>query len=336
MKYLYNNIKINIISGKGGDGIISFYRNKYIKKGGPDGGNGGNGGNIYLKTDKKTNSLNHLKNKKIIYSENGYIGKKKNCTGKNGKIKLINVPINTKITIYKKNKKKKIILDKNNIKILIAKGGKRGLGNTIFKSSINRTPLKCTKGKIGENLYIKLEQIYKIDIFIIGLPNSGKSSLFKILTLKKTKINSYPFTTIYPKINNLKIKNKKTNFNILDTPPITKNIIKKYKKKKNNFFKNIINCKIIIYIIEINKKFKNNINNIKFINKELKIYKKKTKKIKKFIIFNKYDSKNKKLINKIKKKIKNKNIFFISIKKNKGIKKLKYKIYNYLKKKNKN
>ncbi len=334
MKYLYNkSIKINIISGKGGNGIISFYRNKYINKGGPDGGNGGKGGDIYIIFDKKINSIYYLKNKKIIRSENGKNGKKKNCTGKNGKSIFIKLPINTKITIYKK-KKKTIILNNNNKIKLIAKGGKKGLGNSNFKSSTNRTPIKYTKGKKGENINIKIEQINKFDIFIIGTPNSGKSSLFKILTLKNTKINNYPFTTQKPKINNLKIKNKKTKFNIVDTPPIIKNKIKKY-NKKNNFFKNIIYSKIIIYLLEIKNKTKKNIKNIKIINKELKIYKKKIKKIKKIIIFNKCELKKKKKIKKIKikikKKIKIKNIIYISLKKKKGIKKLKNKIYKYLK-----
>ncbi len=330
MKYLYNkSIKINIISGKGGDGIISFHRNKYINKGGPDGGNGGKGGNIYVLSDKKVNSIYYLKNKKKIYSENGKKGKKKNCTGKNGKSIFIKLPINTKITIYKKEKKT-IILKKNKIIKLIAKGGKKGLGNNMFKSSKNRTPIKYTKGKKGENIYIKIEQINKFDIFIIGNPNSGKSSLFKILTLKNTKINNYPFTTQKPKINNLKINKKKTKFSIVDTPPIIKNKIKKY-KKKNNFFKNIINCKIILYIFDIKNKNKKNIKNIKIINKELKIYKNKIKKIKKIIIFNKCELINKKKIKKIKKKINKKNIIFISLKKNKGIKKLINKICKYLK-----
>ncbi len=335
--YIYK-VKIKLISGKGGNGIISFYRNKYINKGGPDGGDGGKGGNIYLLTNKNIDSLNHLKNKKKIKSENGKNGKKNNCTGKNGKSLYIEIPINTKITITKNNKI--YLIKKNNIKFLITKGGKGGIGNNKFKSSINRTPFKCTKGNKGEKLNIKLEKILYNDIGIIGLPNCGKSSIFKKLTsIKKIKIKKYPFTTLSPQIGIIKNKKKNRKFSIVDTP----GIIKGSWKKKNNlsikFLKYIENCKIILHVIEINNNIKIILKNIKIIKKEIYNYNKKIYKIKQFLIFNKNDLKNKKLIKKInnifiKTKYKNK-IIFISIKKNIGIKLLKNKLYKYLNNKKK-
>ncbi len=323
-------IKIKLISGKGGDGIISFYRNKYINKGGPDGGNGGKGANIYLETNSNIDSFNHLKNKKVIKSENGKNGKKNNCTGKNGKNLYIKIPINTKITILKK--KKKYLIKKNNIKILITKGGKPGIGNNKFKSSINRTPLQYTKGKKGEKLNIKLEKIFFYDIGLIGSPNCGKSSIFKKLTsIKKIKIKNYPFTTLDIQIGIIRIKKKK--LSIVDTPAIVKGSHKKKNKLSIKFLKYIKNCKLILHILEINKKIKYIFKNIDIIKKEIFKYDKNIYKIKQFLILNKKDLINIKIIKNIKnifikKKIRNK-IFFISTKKNLGINKLNNKIYKY-------
>ncbi len=332
--YSENKIKLILISGNGGNGIISFYRNKFITKGGPDGGNGGKGGNIFFTTDNNINSLNYLKNKKKIVAENGHNGGKNNRTGKKGKSIHIKIPINTKITILKK-KKKIIYLKKNKKTILIVKGGKQGIGNNKFKSSTNRTPLKYTKGQKGKKIKIKIKQIYKYDIGIIGLPNSGKSSLFKKLTSNKTKIKNYLFTTLYPQIGILKNKNKNIKFSLVDTPALIKGSYKKKNGLGIKFLEYIINCKILLHIIEINTNINIIIKNIKIINNELNYYNKKIKNKKQWLIFNKYDLiKYKNIKKKIKKKLKyikfNKKIFFISIKKNKGIKILKLKLYKYI------
>ncbi len=338
MKKKIYKIKIKLIAGKGGNGIISFFRNKYINKGGPDGGNGGKGGNIYLETNHNINSLNHLKNKKIIKSENGENGKKNNCTGKNGKNLYIKIPINTKINIIKKNKT--YLIKNNNIKLLIAKGGKPGIGNNQFKSSINRTPLKYTKGKKGEKLNIKLEIIFYYDIGIIGLPNCGKSSLFKKLTLiKKTKIKNYPFTTLNPQIGIIKKKTNNNKLSIVDTPPIIKGSYKKNNDLSIKFLKYVKNCKLLLHILEINENIKIILKNINIIKKEILNYNNNIYKIKKFLIFNKKDLINKKSINKIKNffiKNKNKNkIFFISTKNKYCINLLKKEIFKYLNNTNK-
>ncbi len=333
MKKDIYKIKIKLISGKGGNGIISFYRNRYIRKGGPDGGNGGKGANIYLLTDNNIDSFNHLRNKKIIRSENGKNGQKNNCTGKNGKSLYIKIPINTKVKIQ--NTKKTYLIKDNNIKLLVIQGGKGGIGNSKFKSSINRTPFQCTKGIKGKKINIQLEKIFYNDIGIIGLPNCGKSSIFKKLTsIKKIKIKKYPFTTLNPQIGIIKIKKNNKIFSIVDTPGIIKGSSKKNNILSINFLKYIKNCKIILHILEINKNFKKILKNIKLVNKEIYNYDKNIYKIKQFLIFNKNDLTNKKLIKNInniliKTRFKNK-IIFISIKKNIGIKILKKKLYKYL------
>lgn len=268
---IIKKIKLKLISGNGGSGLVSFYRTKFIKKGGPDGGNGGKGGNIYFKTDKKINSLEHLQNKKIIKAQNGENGKKNNKTGKNGKSIFINIPINTKITIIKKNKKKNYIFKKYKQLIIINKGGKAGIGNNYLKNSTNITPLQCIKGQPGNIINIVIQKIYKNNIILIGLPNSGKSSIFKKLTLiKNIKITNYPYSTLYTNIKNIIINKKKTKFHIIDTPSILYKMNKKKLLIKNIYF--IKNCKLILYVIEYNIKITYLIKNIKIIYKILKIY----------------------------------------------------------------
>ncbi len=333
-KYIHTT-KLTLISGNGGDGHISFYRNKFNYKGGPDGGNGGNGGNIYIIANKNIDNLNHFRYKEKIIAENGKKGQKKNCTGKNGKNKYLNVPIGS---IIKNQKNNKLIcqLKKEKETYLICKGGKHGIGNNKFKSSINRTPKQYTKGKKGEKTKIKIILTYYIDIIIIGLPNTGKSSLLKILSNSKPKINNYPFTTLYPNIGILVYKKKKTNYKIIDIP----NIIKKKKKKTSHLkflkFINYKKCKIILHVVELNENIHNIFHNIKTILYELYNYKNTFYKKKHWIIFNKLDlnlySKIniKKKINHWKKKLKWTKHYIISITKKSNVKKLKKKLHQYL------
>ncbi len=331
---IIDEIKLKIKSGNGGNGCLSFYRNKNIKKGGPDGGNGGNGGNIYFLSDKKITTLNHLIYKKNIKAKNGKNGGKKNCTGKNGKDTIIKIPIGTKI-IIKKPKKKIISFNKNKKKYLIAKGGKKGLGNNSFKSSKNTKPKFFTKGKKGIELNLNLNLIYTFNIGIIGLPNVGKSTLIKnISNNKKTKIKNYPFTTIKPNFGILKIKNQKKNISIIDTPGIIKGSYIKNNGLGYKFLKHINNCNLLLHIIEINKNIKKIIKNFKIIINELYYYNKNILKIEQWLIFNKLDLNNKKKTKKnIKLIIKNinwkKKYFICSLIKKKNIKKIKKNIFNF-------
>ncbi|ABJ90709.1 Obg family GTPase CgtA [Buchnera aphidicola] len=335
MKFV-DSVIINVSAGKGGDGCISFRREKFVPKGGPDGGNGGDGGNIWIVSNTNINTLTDYRIKKIFQSENGKNGLNSNRSGKNGKDIYIPVPLGTRII---DNDTKKIIIEilKINQKFLVAKGGKRGLGNTNFKSSINQTPRKKTYGTLGENKNILLELILIADIGTLGLPNSGKSTLITSMSNAKTKIDIYPFTTLIPILGTVKAKKKK--FIIADIPGIIKNAslgiglgIK--------FLKHLSRCKLLLHIIDItiNKK---KINKIRYIIlKELKNFNKKLFQKTRWLIFNKIDLLKPKKISQIKKYIKkkiekNKKYYFISAKKNIGIKKLSKDIIKYLYKKNK-
>ncbi|QJC29296.1 Obg family GTPase CgtA [Enterobacteriaceae endosymbiont of Plateumaris rustica] len=338
MKF-FDEVTISVTAGKGGDGCISFLREKYISKGGPNGGNGGNGGNIYLLTDNNLNTLNKFNLKKNYLAENGFAGKKNQCTGKKGKDLILTIPIGTRIIDFKKN----IILadlNKNNQKFLIVKGGKHGLGNINFKNSINRSPYQNTKGELGETKILKLELILIADIGMLGLPNTGKSTFVKIISKAKTKIGNYPFTTIKPILGVVK-NNIGNSFLIADIPGIIKDATLG-KGLGLNFLKHLERCNLLLHLVDIsniNTEIINIINNIYIINSELKKFNQNLFLKEQWLIFNKIDLlKNRKKINIYIKKILIKfkyikKYYLISSKNKIGIKELCYNIFKYMKKK---
>ncbi|VFP79256.1 Obg family GTPase CgtA [Buchnera aphidicola] len=331
MKFV-DSVIIHVSAGNGGNGCISFRREKFIPKGGPDGGDGGDGGNIWIISDLNMNSLTDYRIKKIFYAENGKNGFNSNRSGKKGKDTFIRVPLGTRVL---NTENKSIISDiiYKKQKILIAKGGWHGLGNSRFKSSTNRTPRKKTNGTLGERKIIKLELILIADVGTLGLPNSGKSTLTQALSNAKTKINNYPFTTLKPVLGTVKIK-KKT-FIIADIPGIIKGASSGI-GLGIQFLKHLSRCRLLLHIIDITTIKKKNINKIRLIIlKELKNFNESVFNIPRWLVFNKIDSLKKKKIIKliiyIKKKIKkNQRYYLISAKKKIGIKKLSKDIIEYL------
>ncbi|WOX79181.1 GTPase [Candidatus Shikimatogenerans bostrichidophilus] len=288
---LIDNINVICISGNGGNGKVHFtYKNKKIGK--PDGGNGGNGGNIIFISDKNIFTLFNIK--KIYKAYNGENGKNNCKTGKNGKNCIIKIPIGTKLIYIDKNKIKKINFNKNNIRKIILLGGNGGKGNYFYKKSNDQKTKKYTNGKKGINKNIKLILNIKVDIGIVGFPNTGKSTILSLLTNNKPNIDNYNFTTITP---NLGIYNnyKKYNIIIMDLPAI---IEKSYKGKGigNKYLRHIKNYKLLLLVINYIS-IKDFIYQLITLKKELyksnvKINKKKT-----IIILSKSDKLNKKLIN---------------------------------------
>ncbi|QJC34315.1 Obg family GTPase CgtA [Enterobacteriaceae endosymbiont of Donacia cinerea] len=339
MKF-FDEAIIHIKAGNGGDGCISFHRAKFIPKGGPDGGNGGKGGNIYFISNNNINNLNNFYRKKNYISENGLKGQNYQRTGKNGKNLIIYVPIGTSI-IDTKKKLILISLKRDKQKFLVARGGKGGLGNINFKSSINRTPYKSTKGCLGQKKKIKLDFILKADISVLGLPNVGKSTFIRKISSANTKIGDYFFTTTKPILGIIKNKLNSSPISILDVP----SIIKKSSIGKGlglNFIKHFKYCNLLLHFIDISI-IKNNIgisNAIDIINSEIKKYNKKILLKEQWLILNKIDLINNQNnfilhINKILKKYKFiKKFYFISSKKNIGIEILCMDILKYLLNKN--
>ena len=324
MKFL-DQAKIYVKAGNGGSGSASFRREKFIEFGGPDGGDGGNGGSIILVAKENLNTLIDFRYQQHFKAEKGQNGMGKKKTGRNGKDLVLNVPIGTQIFEEDNNT---LIEDLKKIdeKVIIAKGGGRGLGNVRFKSSTNRTPRKKTDGSEGESFWIWLQLKVIADIGIIGMPNAGKSSLLSVLTKAKPKIANYPFTTINPNLGVTSYSDKE--ITIADIPGLIEGAHEGV-GLGDKFLRHIERCKSLVHLIDITEN--NILENYLKIRKELSKYSNDLLKKKEIIVFNKIDIINTNKINEkinfFKKKIK-KNIYKISVAQNNGLSTLKKLLIN--------
>tara|TARA_Y100000766_G_scaffold274437_1_gene276423 strand:- start:2853 stop:3848 length:996 start_codon:yes stop_codon:yes gene_type:complete len=211
-------VKINVASGKGGKGSTHLRREKYVAKGGPDGGDGGRGGHIILKGNSQYWTLYHLKFKRHFKAENGYDGGKNRITGSDGKDIYIDVPLGTVVKDTKDQKTIFEITDEGEEKI-ICEGGKGGRGNWHFKSSTNQTPRYSQPGIPNQEKQITLELKVLADVGLVGFPNAGKSTLLSVVTDAKPKIADYEFTTLKPNLGIVKYRDFRT-FVMADIPGI--------------------------------------------------------------------------------------------------------------------
>ena len=315
MKFL-DQAKIYIKAGDGGSGSASFRREKFIEFGGPDGGDGGHGGSIVFTADNNLNTLIDFRYQQHVKAENGQDGKGKKKTGRSGKDLILKVPVGTQI-FEEDNNTLIEDLTRSEQKIIVAKGGKGGLGNVRFKSSINRAPRKKTDGGKGENFWIWLQLKVIADIGIVGMPNSGKSSLLSVLTSAKPKIANYPFTTINPNLGVTNYNNKE--ITLADIPGLIEGAHEGI-GLGDKFLRHIERCKNILHLIDITDD--NLLENYSKVRKELVKYSKKLTKKREIIVFNKIDMVSDQEINKkidiFAKKIKKK-IYQISALKRKGL-----------------
>ena len=316
MKFL-DQAKIYVKAGNGGSGSASFRREKFIEFGGPDGGDGGEGGSIVFIANKNLNTLIDFRYQQHFKAEKGEDGKGKKKTGKSGKDLILKVPVGTQILEEDNNT---LIEDftKSEQKIIIAKGGKGGLGNVRFKSSTNRAPKKKTNGDEGESFWIWLQLKVIADIGIIGMPNSGKSSLLSVLTSARPKIANYPFTTINPNLGVTNYDDKE--ITLADIPGLVEGAHEGI-GLGDKFLRHIERCKSILHLIDITND--NLLENYSKVRKELYKYGNKLVKKREIIVFNKIDMVgDEEIIKKLdifKKKIKRK-IYTISALKHSGLK----------------
>ena len=238
---LVDNINLYIKAGNGGNGAATFLRNGQTAKGGPDGGNGGNGGNIYFQGSTNINDLYEFRFKKKITAEDGVPGKNKKLFGKNAPHLTIYLPLGTRVTDTASGSV--IEITDTATSILAAKGGKGGRGNDEFKSATNQTPTFFEKGTLGQEKKLLLELRLIADVGLIGLPNSGKSSLLSVLTNATPKIGNYPFTTLEPNIGIFK-KNA-----IADIPGIIEGA-SKGRGLGISFLKHIEKTKVLVHCVD--------------------------------------------------------------------------------------
>jgi len=219
MKFV-DEATIRVEAGKGGDGCLSFRREKFIPRGGPDGGDGGDGGSIYLRVNEGLNTLVDFRHARLYRARNGQPGMGRERSGKSADDLHIDVPLGT--LVYDDDTGELLgDLNQNGMELPVAQGGFHGLGNTRFKSSTNRSPRQITKGSSGDKRNLRLELQVLADVGLLGLPNAGKSTLIRSVSAARPKVADYPFTTLYPHLGVVQVGSDQS-FVIADIPGLIK------------------------------------------------------------------------------------------------------------------
>jgi GTP-binding protein len=215
MKFV-DEVKIQVKAGKGGDGCLSFRREKFIPFGGPNGGDGGDGGSVYIEADAALTTLVDYRFQRHFQAQNGRSGMGADCTGKSGEDLTLKVPVGT--LVYNMDTEELLgDLAHADDRLLVAQGGFHGLGNARFKSSTNRAPRQTSPGSLGEDRALRLELKILADVGLLGLPNAGKSTLIRAVSAAKPKVADYPFTTLHPNLGVVRVGELRS-FVIADIP----------------------------------------------------------------------------------------------------------------------
>lgn len=286
MKFV-DEATIVIAAGDGGNGCASFRREKYIPDGGPDGGDGGDGGHVFAIADENLNTLIDYRFVKSYRAERGDNGQSRNCTGKRGKDIEIKLPVGTRITDKATGE---VIADltRHKQRVMIAKGGFHGLGNTRFKSSVNRAPRQKTMGTKGEEREVLLELMLLADVGMLGLPNAGKSTFIRSVSAAKPKVADYPFTTLVPSLGVVRLDMEKS-FVIADIPGLIEGAAEGA-GLGIRFLKHLERCRILIHLVDLQPiDGSDPVENIHVIENELRQYSEKLATKPRWLVFNKVD-----------------------------------------------
>ena len=324
---------IEISSGDGGNGCLSFRREKFIPRGGPDGGDGGKGGNVNFIAKESLHTLQDFKLKRKYKSQNGAHGKGKNMHGKDGMDTVLEVPLGTSL-INEETDELLCDLTESNQEYIAAEGGKGGLGNARFKSSTNRAPRKTTDGQVGEIIQIRLELKVLADVGLLGKPNAGKSTLISKISSAKPKIADYPFTTLSPNLGVVKINNY-SSFVVADIPGLIPGASKGV-GLGIDFLKHLSRVEILLHLIDLDEGDLKEIKKAYLeINKELAGYSEELNIKEQWVVISKMDKipqeKRNDFDKEIKKLFSDKNVFCVSSFSNEGLERLVSEIGNRLK-----
>ena len=247
MKFV-DEATISVEAGKGGNGCLSFRREKYIPKGGPDGGDGGDGGSIILEADEAVNTLIDYRYQRQYRAKSGESGRGRNCTGAKGDDLLLKVPVGTSIVDIDTDE---VLgdLTKPDQQLVVAQGGFHGLGNTRFKSSTNRAPRQTTPGKEGEARNLRLELKVLADVGLLGLPNAGKSTLIRSISAAKPKVADYPFTTLVPNLGVVRVESHKS-FVVADIPGLIRGAADGAGLGVR-FLKHLVRTRLLLHVVDM-------------------------------------------------------------------------------------
>jgi len=247
MKFI-DEATIRVTAGKGGNGGLSFLREKFVPFGGPDGGDGGDGGDVYMVGDEGLNTLVDFRHQRLYRAENGQQGMGKQRTGRRGADCYIKVPLGT--VVYDLETEEVIgDITTTDQTLLVAKGGKHGLGNTRFKSSINRAPRKTTPGQLGDDRQLRLELKVLADVGLLGLPNAGKSTFIRSVSAARPRVADYPFTTLYPNLGVVSVGAYRS-FVIADIPGLIEGA-SEGAGLGIRFLKHLARTKLLLHLIDI-------------------------------------------------------------------------------------
>ena len=269
MKFV-DETTIHVQAGRGGNGCLSFRREKFIEKGGPDGGDGGDGGNVYLEGDSSLNTLVDFRFQRNFNAESGETGKPKNCTGRGGNDLILKVPVGTTVV---DEATQEILGDitGSGDHLLVAKAGFHGLGNTRYKSSTNRAPRQTSPGSDGEFRHLKLELKILADVGLLGLPNAGKSTFIRSVSAARPKVADYPFTTLVPNLGVVSAE-KHRSFVIADIPGLVQGAADGA-GLGIRFLKHLTRTRILLHLVDMLPADGScPINNIKVIENELDLF----------------------------------------------------------------
>jgi GTP-binding protein len=287
MKFV-DEATIRVEAGHGGHGCLSFRREKFIPRGGPDGGDGGDGGSVYMVLDEGLNTLIDFRHARLYRAKNGQPGMGRGRFGKKGDDLYIKVPLGT--LVYDEDTDELIgDLVSKSVPLIVAKGGVHGLGNSRFKSSTNRAPRKTTKGTPGESRNFRLELQVLADVGLLGLPNAGKSTFIGTVSAARPKVADYPFTTLYPNLGVVRVDHE-NEFVIADIPGLISGAAQGAGLGVR-FLKHLARTHLLLHLVDIGTDTRTDtiIENIQAIEAELKAYAESLFQRERWLVLNKVD-----------------------------------------------